>query len=833
MATPNPKSLAEISSVVDASMGKFQSLEWRFFYSLCLKIGSLEYSMEFPPDSRHQAVVLTINSSRPRTHFVPKNERPIPPPPGFLPCVLSVLRISDPELIRQSSLDAYFFLRYLSTLLKIFAPLTLVVIPILVPLNAMNGKDSAGGVWGLDRLSWANVGLTHTDWYWAHLTLAIVVVIYVSYTIWDELQQYIRLRQAYLTSHQHRLRASASTVLITSIPNKYLSVENLRGIFDVFPGGVSKIWINRNLSKLTEKIKRRRELASSLEAAETKLIQKALKAYASGKGQPKGSNGISPLWKRYLTEEDREFIRLPVFDSTWMPSLPLVGTKVDTIDHCRKEYVRLTAEIEQEQQQLEEFPLVNSAFIQFNQQITAHMVCQSVNHYMPQYMTPRHVETSPEDVLWENMSIGRWEEVIRTVLTNVAIIALIIVCAIPITFTGLLSQIIYLAAVIPWLDWINRLPHWLLGVVQGVLPSTILASLLAGLSKALRFLIRKQGKHSGMAVELSMQNYYFIFLFVQVFLVVSLSAGFTTVIEAFTSNVSSVPAALAKNLPKANNYFFSYMLLQALLVSASTLTQVGTLINLFFFAPLLDTTAGQKWARQTDLPQIQWGTFFPVYTNLACIGLIYSVISPMILLFNIIAFALFWITHRYNTLYVTRPQSDTYGLFYPKAITQLFAGLYFMEASLAGLFFLIRDSHEEAVCNGQAAVMIVTMISTAIYQYILNETFGPLLKYLPIKLDSDVFHHDQGFVLGDIQETGMATEMPFRHESSGAGRPVIRIPKDILGISEDEIHQSRALSKLISISDRGVSLDINGRVNIDQLQNPYETRWACQGLNCM
>jgi len=26
-----------------------------------------------------------------------------------------------------------------------------------------------------------------------------------------------------------------------------------------------------------------------------------------------------------------------------------------------------------------------------------------------------------------------------------------------------------------------------------------------------------------------------------------------------------------------------------------------------------------------------WGTFFPVYTNLACIGIVYSVISPLIL----------------------------------------------------------------------------------------------------------------------------------------------------------------------------------------------------------
>ena len=129
-----------------------------------------------------------------------------------------------------------------------------------------------------------------------------------------------------------------------------------------------------------------------------------------------------------------------------------------------------------------------------------------------------------------------------------------------------------------------------------------------------------------MAVELSVQSYYFAFLFVQVFLVVSLSAGFTTVIKELRSNVTSVPVALAKNLPKASNYFFSYMLLQGLSVSAGALLQVGSLVNWLVFAPLLVNKAGEKRTRQMELPRIQWGTFFPVYTNLACIGMQFRII---------------------------------------------------------------------------------------------------------------------------------------------------------------------------------------------------------------
>lgn len=125
-----------------------------------------------------------------------------------------------------------------------------------------------------------------------------------------------------------------------------------------------------------------------------------------------------------------------------------------------------------------------------------------------------------------------------------------------------------------------------------------------------------------MAIELTVQNYYFAFLFVQIFLVVSISSGFSTIIDSL-KNVLSVPDLLAQNIPKASNYFFSYMVLQAMSVSAGALVQIFALISWFILAPLLDNTARKKWARATNLNQMQWGTFFPVYTTLASIGMFY------------------------------------------------------------------------------------------------------------------------------------------------------------------------------------------------------------------
>ncbi|KAJ5676211.1 hypothetical protein N7462_009108 [Penicillium macrosclerotiorum] len=935
---------------------------------------------------------------QPRTYLVPDRERTKPSPPGLFRWIGPVFQTSNTEFIQKCGLDAYFFLRYLRMLLKIF-----------VPLGGKTFKNGSSGeqfnVSGLDQLAWGNVKPEHTSRYWAHLIMALVVVFYVCAIFFDELRGYIRLRQAYMTSPQHRLRASATTVLVTAIPRSWLTIEALDSLFDVFPGGIRNIWINRNFDDLNEKVKERNEIALRLESAQTELIVKCKKAglkkakaaeKKAGKSKSKTSSkdrekvgtdnrasqialgpGVSsgdphqahtirevlheqsethsrnisdgsrpggrvfdpalaaagvvgqgvgklgktvlgglkkvengfdttlsrnggyvattdeglppratmppgddadipiavasippmakphppetrvedticqdqvptppkrpswkhrvsshlsahskksvpeadeypltapdshvtdeprratakskddnkksspnrknlkegddvegeeypiaynenfdnedygePMWKHYIRQKDRDTHRLPIFGWKWMPSLWLIGKKVDTIDYCRRELARLNLEIEVDQQHPERFPLMNSAFVQFNHQVAAHMACQSVAHHIPKQMAPRIVEISPDDVIWDNMSLKWWERYLRTFGIITLVCAMVVGWAFPVAFTGLLSQLSYLQGAFTWLAWLNKLPEWFISAIQGILPALCLAILMALLPLILRFLSRTQGLHTGMAIELTVQNYYFAFLFVQLFLVVTIASSFSTIIENVT-NVTSWPEMLASNIPKSSNYFFSYMILQAMSVSAGALVQIFGLISWFILAPIMDSTARKKWARTTNLNQMQWGTFFPVYTTLASIGLIYCVVAPLILVFNIITFGLFWFVYRYNTLYVTKFRFDTGGLLFPRAINQLFTGLYVMEICLIGLFFLVQDQDGHVACKGQGICMVVVLVLTVGYQVLLNEAFGPLIRYLPITLEEDAIRRDKEFHRAQHARLGLAVD---------------------------------------------------------------------------
>lgn len=120
-------------------------------------------------------------------------------------------------------------------------------------------------------------------------------------------------------------------------------------------------------------------------------------------------------------------------------------------------------------------------------------------------------------------------------------------------------------------------------------------------------------------------------------------------------------------------------------------------------------------------------------------------ISPLILVFNVITFGLFWFVYRYNTLYVTKFRFDTGGLLFPRAINQLFTGLYVMEASLIGLFFLVTDENGQTAAKAQAIIMIFVLLITFTFQMLLDNAFGPLIRYLPITLEDDAVRRDEEF----------------------------------------------------------------------------------------
>jgi hypothetical protein len=183
------------------------------------------------------------------------------------------------------------------------------------------------------------------------------------------------------------------------------------------------------------------------------------------------------------------------------------------------------------------------------------------------------------------------------------------------------------------------------------------------------------------------------------------------------------------------------------------------------------------------------GNAYAIWTNFAAIGLIYAIISPLMLVFISIVFMLFWVAYRHNYYFVQRNKVDTHGLLFANALSQLFAGVYIMEITLIGLFFIVRDIDGNVVCTPQAALMIVAIILTAAFHYTLDQTTRPLSELLPVTLEDKAVEAEEKLLLAETRGRS-SVEIDQEAEDAGIALPDVQISEKT--DHEHESHSGRA-----------------------------------------
>ena len=173
---------------------------------------------------------------------------------------------------------------------------------------------------------------------------------------------------------------------------------------------------------------------------------------------------------------------------------------------------------------------------------------------------------------------------------------------------------------------------------------------------------------------------------------------------------------------------------------------------------------------------------------------------------------------------------------------------------MIGLFLLVRDENNRATCVSQAVIMIITTAMTIAFQILLNDAIAPLLRFMPQTgmreeekevdqrmgrtarlrmlawqyLKRVIPTRDPALVEGvfshmyhDVEDSranehGDPVSLPFQHESLCIQKPVVWIPNDHLGISDDEISCLEQQYSNVRMSNGHACLDEKGRVKITQ-----------------
>ena len=305
----------------------------------------------------------------------------------------------------------------------------------------------------------------------------------------------------------------------------------------------------------------------------------------------------------------------------------------------------------------------------------------------------------------------------------------------------------------------------------------------------------------------------------------ALVSSATAVIGQLIDEPGSATTRLASDLPKSSNFYISYLLLQGLSIAGGTLLQIVDLILFYLLGRIFDDTPRKLWTRWSMLGGLGWGTVFPIYTNLAVIATTYSLLSPLILVFAASAFGLLYFAYLHNFLYVYDQRIDTGGMIFPRAIWQSFTGIYLLEVFMTGLFGIVG-------AYPQLVLFVITIPITILYQILLQwkieRSFGILDNDCEDMVWRSPISEKPSPILGIRSPIGKRSEVSvpvshpgvqqsaqihtiivtdnFQHPAVTAVVKTIWIPQDSLGISEEEINDTKAAGD-IKITDEGARLD--------------------------
>ncbi|CAH6719645.1 phosphate metabolism protein 7 [[Candida] jaroonii] len=665
----------------------------------------------------------------PRTNVstLPKDLKPDETPRGLFGWLGHIMSKPESFLIQHTGVDGYFFIRFLFGFASICFLGCLVCWPVLFPVNIVKGV----GKTGFDMLSYANVKDKYRTF--AHVFVSWLFFGTVVFFMYREIVYYTTFRHVVQTTPLYDSMLSSRTLLLTEIDEQLYDEATLRNYFPT----ATNIWYGRDVKTLQDKVKERTKLSKKYEGALNKVINGStklrLKLTKKKKPLPEPSDDLN----KYLKDGKKRPTHKLKF---------LIGEKVDTLNYGVERLGELNKDIKKDQLEYHSFKQIPAVFIEFPSQLELQRAYQAIPFNTDFKGAKRFNGLAPNDIIWENLSLTPWKRRIKKIIASTVLTLMIIFWAIPVAVVGAISNINMLTDKVKFLSFINKMPGFLMGVITGLLPVVALAVLMSLVPP----FIRKMGKVSGLMtvqqVEGYCQSWYFAFQMVHSFLVVTVASAAASTVTTIISDPSKALNLLGQNIPPASNFYLAYFCLQGLAISSGILVQIVALILAQFLGKILDKTPRSKWTRYTTLGQPSWSVVYPLYQFLGSIAIIYAIISPLLLGFAFIAFVLIYFAWNYSLIYVTRPNiHDSRGRNYPRALLQLYTGLYLAQVCLVALFVFNKNW----ACVALEAVCIAACAAAHIY---MKYKFLPLFDIVPISAikyaagDSTFQYpmHDQG-----------------------------------------------------------------------------------------
>ncbi|KAM3164850.1 Sporulation-specific protein 75 [Lachancea thermotolerans] len=773
---------------------------------------------------------------------------------GPLGWVKSAWKTPLNEYKRANGLDSFFFLRFMKAFGLFFLSLSVINIPVLIPIHYCSGAkvlrqrckiDSSQAfnetearltshfleiedslkAQGLDKLSISNVSLQHADRLIFHFILAAFVVLWFHALLIKELKFFIAERNKALSNNEAPGSFYQSVLFLDNIPrDMFLNRARLPKLLHFADSNdIQLTFLPTNYQRLKKYYQKDKKIIDKLEHLQLKLIvlqsnqcgtqkapppneraasgfatdvsdkyavrtnklgrkaESAQQCYGPERSKKIYNNGTARKIRkekvaRYGCARWASKLRLSShnlnitikhiskqkshikINTRWLRALGIPSSfniikfrlnKDQARESLMKALEKLATELIQNREKWKELsekptPFVTDGdqkqeehpkklFITFKSSRTAHLFAQVLISDKFKELNNVIIGPNPIDMIWSNViQSSRWLKVVRIIFADLIAVLVILGWVLPVAFVGLISQIPNMKMLVPFFTWLDSDNAFFSSVSSSLVPILFLIFLIDIVPFIFRWLSILKVNRTGAEIELDVQRWLFVFFFVHIFLVVTVSSGISVIFEKLINNPTSLPDLLAANLPKSSNFFYSFIFIRGLAYFGGNLLQVKELLFELFYYRLCIRTPRKVRKRMEVVSENMWGSVYPLFSTIASIGIVYSVIAPLVLIFATVTFLIvqFSFKCRLNHQQHSRGKSETFGKLYPQALMQSYAGIYCLEICMIGLFAL-SNRYVLVIC------MALVFIFTILAHFKISKFYDKYINFLPLKEDEE------------------------------------------------------------------------------------------------
>ncbi|GJN20234.1 hypothetical protein PR202_gb07586 [Eleusine coracana subsp. coracana] len=572
----------------------------------------------------------------------------------FLGWVPGALRMTENELVAHAGLDSAVYLRIYTLGLKIFLPITVAALLVLVPVNVSGGtllslrKEVVFN--DIDKLSISNVS-PGSNRFFIHLLMAYVFTFWTCFMLYKEYSNVAFMRLHFFASQKRC--AEQFTVIVRNIP--HVSSHSTSETVDEFfcrnhPDHYLGQQAVYNANRYAKLVKQRERLQNWLDYYQLKYERHPDK-------RPYGRTGC----------------------------LGFCGKQVDQIDYYRARSSELEKRMASERQKVLNDPkaIMPVSFVTFDSRWGAAVCAQTQQSKNPtQWLTDWAPE--PRDVYWPNLAIPFFSLSIRRFLISVAVFALVFFYMIPITFVQSLANLEGLEKVAPFLRPVIEV-QVVKSFLQGFLPGLALKLFLYILPTVLMIMSKVEGYVSLSSLERRTASKYYYFMLVNVFLG-SIIAGtaFEQLYYFLHLSPNQIPRTIGVGIPMKATFFMTYIMVDGWAGIANEILRVKPLV-IYHLKNMFIVKTERDREKAMNPGSIGLGENLPSLQLYFLLGLVYAVVTPILLPFVIIFFGFAFLVYRHQIINVYNQEYESAAAFWPQVHSRIIASLLISHLTLFGL----------------------------------------------------------------------------------------------------------------------------------------------------